>query len=63
MSLVNWLVEGIVIEKCRVKPCYIRLMVKGEVLLMLGFHVDIILSGLCGVEPNVDSGKEVCSTL
>ena len=46
MFLVNWLEEEIGLEQCKAEPCVFRLMVKDEVSLMVGVHVDdIIVSG------------------
>ena len=46
MLLVNWLVEAIGLERCKAEPCVFKLMVKDEVSLMVGVHVDeIIVSG------------------
>ena len=40
MLLVNWLVEEIGFEQCKAEPCIFRLMVKDEVSLMVGVHMD-----------------------
>ena len=46
MLLVYWLLEEIVLEQCKAEPCIFRLLVKDEVSLMVGVHVDdIIVSG------------------
>ena len=46
MLLVNWLLEVIGLEQCKAEPCVFRLMVKDEVSLMVGVHVeDLIVSG------------------
>ena len=46
MLLVIWLVEAIGLEQCKAEPCVFRLMVKDEMSLMVGVHVDdIIVSG------------------
>ena len=42
MLLVNWLVEEVNLEQCKAEPCVFRLMVKDEVSLMVGVHVDDI---------------------
>ena len=48
MLLFNWLVEEISVEQCKAEPCVFRLIVKDEVSLMIGVHVDdIIVSGVC----------------
>ena len=54
MLLVNWLVEEIGLEQCKAEPCVFRLMVKDEVSLMVGVHVDDII---------VFGGKSACETL
>ena len=47
MLLVTWLVDEIGLEQCKVETCAFRLMVEGEVSLMVGVHVDdIIVSGV-----------------
>ena len=51
MLLVNWLVEEIGLEQCKAKPCVFRLMVKDEVSLMVGVHVDDVI---------VSDGKNAC---
>ena len=46
MLLATWLVENIGIEKCKAEPCVFREIVKNEMSLMVGVHVDdIIVSG------------------
>lgn len=45
MLLVKWLVETTGTEQCKVEPCIFRKMVDKQVSLMVGVHVDIILSG------------------
>ena len=46
MLLVNWLVEEVGLEQRKSEPCGFRLMVKAEVSLMVGVHVDdVIVSG------------------
>ena len=37
MLLVNWLVEEIYLEQCKVEPCVFRLMVENEVSSMSEF--------------------------
>ena len=51
MLLVNWLVEEIGLEQCTADQCIFRLMVKDEVSLMIGVHVDDII---------VSGGKSTC---
>ena len=51
MLLVNWLVEEIGLEQCKAEPCVFRLMVKDEVSLTIGVHVDDII---------VSGGKNAC---
>ena len=51
MLLVNWLVEEIGLEQWKAEPCVFRLMVKDEVSLMVGVHVDDII---------VSGGKNAC---
>ena len=51
MLLVNWFVEEIGLEQCKAEPCVFRLMVKDEVSLMIGVHVDDII---------VSGGKNAC---
>ena len=51
MLLVNWLVEEIRLEQRKAEPCIFRLMVKDEVSLMVGVHVDDII---------VFGGKNAC---
>ena len=44
--LVTWLVEKIGMEQCKAEPCVFRKIIKNEVSLMVGVHVDdIIVSG------------------
>ena len=44
--LVTWLVEKVGIEQCEAEPCVFRKIIKSEVSLMVGLHVDdIIVSG------------------
>ena len=46
LLLVTWLVEKIGMEKCKAEPCVFREIVKNEMSLMVGVHVDdIIVSG------------------
>ena len=46
LLLVMWLVEKIGIEQCKAEPCAFGKIIKNEVLLMVGVHVDdIIVSG------------------
>ena len=46
LLLVTWLVEKIGMEQCKAEPCVFRKIVKNEVSLMIGVHVDdIIVSG------------------
>ena len=46
LLLVAWLVEKIVMEQCKAEPCVFRKVIKNEVSLMVGVHVDdIIVSG------------------
>ena len=46
LLLVTWLVEKIGTEQCKAEPCVFRKIVKHEVSLMVGVHVDdIIVSG------------------
>ena len=43
---VTWLIEKIGLEQCKAKPCVFRKIIKHEVSLMVGVHIDdIILSG------------------
>ena len=51
MLLVNWPVEEIGLEQCKAEPCVFRLMMKDEVSLMVGVHVDDII---------VFGGKNAC---
>ena len=46
LLLVTWQVEKIGMEQCKAEPCVFRKIVKNEVSLMVGVHVDdIIVSG------------------
>ena len=46
LLLVTWLVEKIGMEQCKAEPCVFRKIIKKEVSLMIGVHVDgIIVSG------------------
>ena len=46
LLLVTWLVEKIGMEQCKAEPCVFRKIIKNEVSLMVGVHVDdIIVSG------------------
>ena len=46
LFLVTWLVEKIGMEQCKAEPCVFRKIIKNEVPLMVGVHVDdIIVSG------------------
>ena len=46
LLLVTWLVEKIGMEQCKAEPCVFRNIIKNEVSLMVGVHVDdIIVSG------------------
>ena len=52
--LVKWLVEEIGLEQSKVEPCVFRLMVKDEVSLMVGAHVDDTI---------VSVGKNACDKI
>ena len=46
LLLVTWLVEKIGMEQCKAEPCVFRKIIKNELSLMVGVHVDdIIVSG------------------
>ena len=46
LLLVRWLVEKVGMEQCKAKPCVFRKIIKNEMSLMGGVHVDdIIVSG------------------
>ena len=46
MVVVTWLVDKIGMEQCKAEPCVFRKIIKNEVSLMVGVHVDdIIVSG------------------
>ena len=51
MLLVNWLVEEIGLEQCKAEPCIFWLVVKDDVSLVVGVHVDDII---------VSRGKTAC---
>ena len=40
LHLVTWLVEKIGMEQCKAEPCGFRKIIKNEVSLMVGVHVD-----------------------
>ena len=44
LLLVAWLVEKIGMEQCKAEPCVFRKIIKNEVSLMVGVHVDDINS-------------------
>ena len=46
LLLVTWLVEKIGMDQCKAEPCVFRKIIKNEVSMMVGVHVDgIIVSG------------------
>ena len=51
MLLATWLEEMVGLEQCKAEPCVFRLLVKDEVSLMVGVHVDDII---------VSGGKDAC---
>ena len=40
MLLVTWLVDKVGMEQCKAEPCIFRKIIKKEVSLMVGVHVD-----------------------
>ena len=40
LLLVTWLVEKVGMEQCKAEPCVFRKIIKKEVSLMVGVHVD-----------------------
>ena len=58
LLLVTWLVEKIGMEQCKAEPSVFRKIIKNEVSLMVGVHVDdIVVSG------EHDLYDEFCSQL